>query len=474
MNRRDALKALGLLPLCTAYRPSLVFGAPVRDDYAEVVRKTAAMVYDAEAQRLARRHGLEVLNLTWEDTGRYKGSAVGPNISDMTIQVQTENGKRLTCMPVIRFPNFSDKTGDIAFDRFYLPVGNEAGRTLGQTSLRSYLGNLRESLSKPESWKGYFTSLLADRDSHALVGAQACFLPVPKQGIAEFNPVLFNYQSMKGDPAVLAILATREGTSATIIDNVRDGFQTNGVWGQRLFFNRKGERASLTGTRKSDFAASSGNSVITPGGSTGSQQSLNMVLLIQVPLKQKNPMRSVPAEAMPSPGVGGGGGVMLKSREKSDVEEAVIGFGKIEGPFTEIDNLPIERDNRFPVRVTVQFYQATSNGVVSEEDMDRFARQINQIYAHADAVGSLVTQGESGRVTEHSGPKLQPPGWWAEFWKRYEQNTGKTREQAIDELRKLRGWELRNETRLADDALKLPGAKRFDLPPERKFETFKQ
>jgi hypothetical protein len=473
MNRRHALKALSVLPLAAALRPGLSFAEPLRDDYAEVVNKTAGMVRDPEVQRLARRHGLEVLNVTWEDTGRFKGSAVGPNISDMTIQVQTEGGKRLTCMPVIRFPNFTDKTGDIAFDKLYLSVGNEVGRPLRQTSLRGYLGSLREFLSKPESWKGYTTSLLADRDSHALVSAQACFLPVPKQGIAEFNPVLFNYQSMKGDPAVLAILVTREGTSATIIDNVRDGFQANGVWGQRLFFNRKGERASLTGTRKSDFTAAGGDETAS-SGAVGSQTTLNMVLLIQVPLKQKNPMRTMMTDAMPMAG-GGGQGSHLKHLARSDIEEAVIGSGKVEGPFTEIDNLAIERDERFPVRVTVQFYQATSNGVVSEEDMSRFASQINQIYAQADAVGSLVTEGETGRITEYSGPKIQPPGWWAEFWKRYEQNTGKTRQQAIEELRKLRGdWRICNETRLAEDAMTLPGVTRFDLPAERRFETFKK
>ena len=39
------------------------------------------------------------------------------------------------------------------------------------------------------------------------------------------TPVLFNYQSPQGDPAVLAILATREGTSATVIDSTRDAFE---------------------------------------------------------------------------------------------------------------------------------------------------------------------------------------------------------------------------------------------------------
>lgn len=65
-------------------------------------------------------------------------------------------------------------------------------------------------------------NLLAERDTHVLVSAQAAFLPVPQQGIAEFNPVIFNYQSYAANPAVLAIVVTAEGTSATIIDNERD------------------------------------------------------------------------------------------------------------------------------------------------------------------------------------------------------------------------------------------------------------
>src|SRR6516162_6245880 len=234
------------------------------DAYRKIVADTARMVGNAEAQRLAQKHGLQVLNLTWEDTGRYKNSAVGPNISDMTIQVQQKDPKtgqyQLNCMPVIRFPNFEDKTADITTDKFFLMVGNEKGKDLQRVSLEEFLGDIRKYLSKPDSWKGDRTFLHASRDEHVLVSAQACFLPVPKQGIAEFNPVLFNYQSVEGDPAVLTILATREGTSVTIIDNKRDGFQTHGVWGQRLFFNQNGERASLTGKRLSDFQAETSNS----------------------------------------------------------------------------------------------------------------------------------------------------------------------------------------------------------------------
>jgi len=172
-------------------------------NYKQVIDKTRSMVGDRTAQQLAQQHGLNVLNVTWEDTGRYKGSSVGPNISDMTIQVQHRDPAtedyRLHLMPVIRHPNFSDRTADIPLDQFFLLVGNEKGQPLRRVSLREFLGNLRRYLHQPDSWQGRQTSLLADRDTHVLVSAQACFLPVPQGGIAEFNPVLFNYQSYRED-----------------------------------------------------------------------------------------------------------------------------------------------------------------------------------------------------------------------------------------------------------------------------------
>ena len=91
----------------------------------------------------------------------------------------------------------------------------------------------------------------------------------------------------------------------------------------------------------------------------------------------------------------------------SDVEEAVIGHGKVEGPFTEIDGLEIERDDRYPVRVTVQFYKATSNGVVDAGDLDAIAASIGGVYEHADFVGSLVLPALSLIVTGPA-PRLMP------------------------------------------------------------------
>lgn len=421
------------------------------DSYVKVIRQTAAMVSNNRALALSKKHGLHILDVTWEDSGRFHDSCVGPNISDMTIQVQyCPKGSRkykLTCMPVIRTPNFDDISADVPLDHFYLLTGNQKGEPLKKVTLRQYLGNLREYLHDPDSWAGDGVSLLAERDTHVLASAQACFLPIPKEGKAEFNPVLFNYQSGPGNPAVLTILATREGTSATVIDNLRDAFDAGQTWGQRLFFNEDGQRSSLSGQRISDFISESDDQLESDENAAGEekkQSGLNMVLLIQVPLKQKiaDTFRSFPVMA---------GAVFKKMPGASDVEDAVIGHGEVEGPFTELDGLDIERDERFPIRVTVQFYMATSNGVLSPQDIKEIATQIDRVYQDGDYVGSLVTEGMTIRPTEHDGPKQEPPGWWNDFWDQYEKNTGQSREEAMEMLKRIRPhWRPDSWTELQD------------------------
>src|SRR5262249_20964281 len=147
-------------------------------------------------------------------------------------------------MPVIRFPNFTDRTGDVAADKFFVRVGNEHKTTVRTVPLTDVLRDLRAFASLPDSIKGS-GNLLAPRDSHFLVNAQAVFLPVPKQGKSEFNPVLFNYQSAPGSPAVLTLLVTRQGTSMTVIENRDEDISSEGR-GQELYFNNGGQRAAFT------------------------------------------------------------------------------------------------------------------------------------------------------------------------------------------------------------------------------------
>jgi hypothetical protein len=363
----------------------------------------------------ARNQGLNVVNVTWEDTGRSKGSSVGPNISDMTIGVRDGRGL-LHPMPVIRFDNFSDVTADLDPQDFWLRVGNERGARLRTVSLADILQDTRSYLTDPWSWGGRNRSLWAPRDTDVLVSAQACFLPIPRDGEATFTPVIYNYQSYPGNPAVATIVATREGTSIQVVQN------EGGYLSEALTFNQNGERAPFTATRLSDFRAQGGDGTYGSVSAAG-EDGLNMVLLIQVPLKQKERPRPMYDEEdaydMPAPMSA------AKSSEsrRSDVEDAVIGHGPVEGPFDELDGLNVERDPRFPVRVTVQFYKATSNGVVTQQDIRDIRRQIDRVYEDGSYVGSLVTQGFTGRQTEWQQPQYPQPrrpaegAQWADpFW----------------------------------------------------------
>jgi hypothetical protein len=405
--------------------------------YERVVKSVANMIDNERAYTLASAYKLSLLNVLWEDTGRWEGSSVGPNISDVTIEVEGyRNGKahRTYLMPVMRHDNFTDKTADVKIDKIMIPVGNQTkDGDLQLVSLAELLKNPAQYMSTPGKGKIKGEGLFAKRDTHVLVSAQHAFLPVPKEGKATFWPVIFNYQSTRKNPAVLTILVTRQGTSMTIIDNARDTVGSDGSWGQRLYFNKSGERAPLIAERMADVKASG----VTANGEDAQDltEDANVLMLIQVPLKYREPHYNHPtaptkvamepppppkatgSTAAPSAAPGGGMGDGY-GRARSDVDTAVLGHGPTEGPYTELDGLTIQRDSRFPIRVTLQFYQATSNGVISRENVKAMATQIKKVYGKGDYVGSLVVPSglDRTRPTNWTGTGAAPADTsWAMF-----------------------------------------------------------
>ncbi|MFT3917149.1 MAG: hypothetical protein QM704_24605 [Anaeromyxobacteraceae bacterium] len=412
--------ALALAALAAAPAKLPLPPAPAPDPFPRVVERVAGMVGDGEAQRLASTHGLQLLDVTWEDTGRWQGSALGPNISDVTLEVVSgeQDAERLALMPVLRLPNFTDRTADVRLDRIFLKVGNaRAPRRAGgeppleTISLRDYLADPARWLSSPLDGRIKGGSLLAPRDTHALVSAQAAFLPVPRQGQATFHPVIFNYQSTRGNPAVLTLLVTRQGTSLTVVDNARDSVR--GSWGQRLFFDADGQRAPLTAERLSDVVANGRTANGEAAASLG--EDANLLMLVQVPLRHREPERRAQAY-LAAPAAPMASGAVAKEEQKSDLEVAVLGHGPLQGPFTELAGLEVERDPRFPIRVTVQFYQATATGKVTGEQMAHLASIVEKVYAKGDHVGSLVVPGprDAARPTAWDGTSPAPKevAWW--------------------------------------------------------------
>ena len=388
--------------------------------YRDTVDQVASMVADPDLARAAADRGLHIVDLTWEDTGRAEGSALGPNISDLTLQVRRRGPGGAyadALMPVVRFPNFTDLTADVPSDRFFVRVGNHAGRPLETVARRELLSDMGRFVSAPASMAGAAPAgaatapgtarldLGAARDTHYLVSAQAVFLPIPRAGKAEFNPVVFNYQSAPGSPAVLAILATREGTSVKVIEN-RTEERGAAHWGQELYFNDAGHRAAFSAERRSDVASR----IAAQGGpkSEADRSALgrgaDVIALIQVPLVHEHrgwlgglASDGYGYEFSDDPLAAGGFGpndATIRVRpgpvRTSGMERAVMGHGPRLGPFVEGHGGRLVRDARFPIRITVQFYKATSDGVVSEADFDSIARNIGSVYEHAAFVGSLV------------------------------------------------------------------------------------
>lgn len=433
LSRLTALSlasSLLLAPLATAQpmvqpKPTLAKKAvdPARQ-YEWMVKSVASMVGNDHAINMVTGHGLQLLNVLWEDTGRWEGSSVGPNISDVTIEVEGwRKGKthRTYLMPVLRHDNFTDKTADVRIDKILIPVGNHKDGRLYLVTLKELLESPGQFMSTRDKGKIKGNSLLAKRDTHALVSAQHAFLPVPKEGKATFWPVVFNYQSTKKNPAVLTILVTRQGTSMTIIDNTRDTVSGGDSWGQRLYFNKNGEKAPLIAERLTDVKASG----VTANGENAQDlgSDSNVLMLIQVPLRYREPPRRSMANEAAMDTAGGPMPPMAQPkesnarRERSDVDVAVLGHGQTEGPYTELDGLTIARDPRFPVRVTLQFYQATSNGVVSRADVKAMAAQIKKVYGKGDYVGSLVvpTGVDRQRPTNWDGVRTALDVSWRDF-----------------------------------------------------------
>lgn len=388
--------------------------------FAEIISRVEQMPQDSGLRSRVSQLGLNVVNVMWEDTGRSYGSSGGPNISDLTLQVREPVGNgdiRTHLLPVIRFPNYTDRTADIPIDKLFVRVGNQRRRNeLETVPLAEVLANLADYVTYPGSIRGE-ANFLADRDTHVLASAQHVFVPLARSGKAEFNPVLYNYQSRPGNPALLVLLITRQGMSAQVIEN-RPGDQSYQGWGQQLYFNNAGQRTVFTAERRSAVARRIEAGEAQEQDQGALEEGADMMMVVSIPLQYRAPRPQYYGGGdVLLDGLGGGGGAGYGSsgsmsmeaapaapsssapahrsagasrNERSNVERAVIGHGDDLGIFREGRDLRLVRDTNFPVRVTIQFYKATSNGVVSDQDLAEAKAAIERVYADGDYVGSLV------------------------------------------------------------------------------------
>merc|ERR1719203_1519648 len=240
-----------------------------------IVKVTSMVSWDSSANKLAKKAGLNINYVSWEDCARNKGSCWGPCISDMTLRVND------SCMPVIRQPNYSDITWDVKMNDVPVVVGNhqsDKSTELQTISLSDYLSNFSDFLTNSEYKKEInLLSQKESKDSHVIMSSQACFLPIQTGEETKFNVALFNYQSKPKNPAVLVIVSTAKGSSAQIIEGKE----------QHLLFNNFGKKADFIAERVSDVRRKKGQTNIHDKVLSKEEKQDNVIVVVQIPLKQK-------------------------------------------------------------------------------------------------------------------------------------------------------------------------------------------
>jgi hypothetical protein len=315
-------------------------------------------------------------------------------------------------MPVLRKPNFADVTADRPLSDFTVMVGNENGLELTQITLEEYLKNIQKYTNNTN-----VKSLLLDRDNTILTSAQACVLPL-EDGHVEFCVQMYNYQSNydSEDPAVLVIMAGAQGTSAQV------------VYGQTsVYLNDNGNSYNMRAERLTDDRKKRG--VPLDGPMTDEEKNRNALFIYQIPLKQKPRVQERCYYPKSSAGPGkyilescsvldageesedgdDGSGFFdglesfsckQKSRKSRGFEKAVLSRGELMGKFTGTKNLTLERDSRFPIRCTVQYYNVTDSAEITEAQIKEISETVSNTYKSATATGSLVLNKTSDRPTE--------------------------------------------------------------------------
>ncbi|KAG9412004.1 hypothetical protein AC1031_017641 [Aphanomyces cochlioides] len=352
---------------------------------AEGVESVANLSRNAQAKAWAKQRGLDIVNVSWEDCARNQGSCWGPCISDMTLVVNNR------WMSVLRVPNFSDPIMSVPSSAIQVSVGNESPHEVSLTkiSLENYLKNI----SKYTELSTISNLFVPQKDDQVVVSTQSCFLPIPTAGEVDFHVGLFNYQSTRSAPAVLVLVSTDAGTSAQVVEGNRCG--------DILYFNDRGTKRTFKAERLSTDRAKRG--VETTGAMTQEEEARNYIMIVQIPLIKlvrftgaQECFASAPCRIKSSVAVSKArhripNKQMDEFADVANVEPAMVGLGSSHGPFPKLSkHADIKRDPSFPIRVTLQYYQATSNGVVTQPIIDSLARQMEEVKTKATWCGSLV------------------------------------------------------------------------------------
>lgn len=356
-----------------------------------------------ENRELAARHGVALTEVAWEDTARSPHSALGPNVSDLSLHVYCGSDNRVdSSAAIVRRPNFTDVTCDLPISRFNVTVGNESLAAPRRISLADYLRDFKRYNTRTEIDGSLYDLERRGEDTHVLASSQTCLLPLSRHDTeCEFEVEVRSYDTFYEGTLrnkVLLIVASAEGTSATIVTCSRRV-------AKRIGFRRGSEAARFVARRLASERERLQKDVSADAPMDARERERNTLLVIQVPLLDR---RAVGEKrgcfTSPAFCFGGGGHdanylkACLDSSQTSfsfgaaprGADHAQLSAGKSRGTFHGADG-KIERDFSHPIRVTFQHYRVTDTHVLTDELVTDIKAQLESTYESADAAGSLVT-----------------------------------------------------------------------------------
>jgi len=384
--------------------PSFLSRSSVSD---ALVREVASIHTNEQACEHAKKHGLSITSIQWTDVSRYKDmfgnniSCWGNNITDACLRLSNHSIN----LPVIRFPNFVDKS-------VVLPISDAHFKlvsTRGEIGLLDYL----KTGIKDSTGNVVDLSCELDTKHGVLTSAQQSILPL-ENGTCEFNSYVFNYQTYDpSNPGLLFILSTSTNTSPQTAVNRM----------QTLYANQNGQACNLTATRLKEDRILRGKS--TEGEMDAEELKRNFLIVYSVPLKQRAQLRrslgdddcsdtlqcleacsasfqsnsSKKKESyVNSMNISSNMNVMMSlsaqvdkvgMRTKVGIDHAMLGVGKAVGRFENgTEHVLLERDPTKLVRADVAFYSVTDSGTLEESVFRAVREKIDALYANGKAVGS--------------------------------------------------------------------------------------
>ncbi len=331
----------------------------------------ADIARDSSIKELVKSHGLCVNEVCWEDTSRFSNSCFGNNITDMTLIAKDSNRR----MPVIRRDNFVDVTCDLNMDKLSIYYKGET------MQFKDYIQKLERQ---------YSTKLLKDREDKILVSSQACILGhTAKNPETEFAVQMYNYQSEFDNPAVLVIVASSLGVSSQTLEKREE-----------LYFDNSGDAHYYIARRLEDDRKM--RNVSTTGEMTSEEKARNVLYIYQIPLKKKVMKRDVGREyakfkcgsksassALLSFACEEDGSCRFDMFETRGITNAMLDIGSFVKKFKKMPSNLI-RDERYPIRLTLQYYYITDDAKLSHELMAKISNQLDTIYNFGENKGSLV------------------------------------------------------------------------------------